>query len=97
MNLEGQGIRDIDYNKHLKTFIIISGATELTEKTDFGLWEWSGDADQSRIDARPRHEKTLDERTKPEGVTNVTINGKSFVLLVCDAGGYLKLDYIDGR
>jgi pSer/pThr/pTyr-binding forkhead associated (FHA) protein len=97
LNLEGQGVRDIDYNKHLKSFLIVSGATELTEKTDFGLWEWNGDADQTRIESRPRHEKTLDERTKPEGVTNVTIGGKSFVLLVCDASGYLKLDYVDGR
>jgi pSer/pThr/pTyr-binding forkhead associated (FHA) protein len=97
LNLEGQGVRDIDYNKHLKTFLIVSGATELTEKTDFGLWEWNGDAEQTRIDSRPRHEKTLDERAKPEGVTNVTLSGKSFVLLACDLSGYFKLDYVDGR
>jgi hypothetical protein len=97
LNLEGQGVRDIDYNTHLKTFLIISGATELTEKTDFGLWEWNGDADQTRIDSRPRHEKTLDERWKPEGITNMTVNGKSFVMLVCDASGFFKLDYVDAR
>ncbi len=97
LGLEGQGIRDLAYDKHLKAFLIISGATELTERTDFGLWEWNGDADQARIESHPRHERTLDERAKPEGVTNVTVNGKSFVLVVCDASGYLKLDYVDGR
>ncbi len=95
LNLGGQGVRDIDYNNHLKSFLIISGATELTHKTDFGLWEWNGDADQSSAASHPRQERTLDERHKPEGITNVTINSRSFVLVVCDANGYFKLDYLD--
>jgi len=93
LELGGQGIRDLDYNPHLKSFVIISGATELAQRTDFGLWEWSGEADQSKPEARPRQERTLDEAAKPEGVTNVTINGKNFMLIVGDANCYLKLDY----
>lgn len=92
-NLGGQGIRDLDYNPQLKSFLIISGATEVSEKTDFGLWEWNGDADQSKAEAQPRREALLDERAKPEGITNVTINGKNFLLIVGDDSKYLKLDY----
>ncbi|MEP7271422.1 MAG: DUF3616 domain-containing protein [Acidobacteriota bacterium] len=97
LDLGGQGIRDIDYSNALRSFLIISGATELSERTDFGLWDWGGDPDQTRVDSRPRAEKTIDEQLKPEGVTNVTVNGKSFILVVCDASGYLKFDYVDGR
>jgi len=95
LDLGGQGIRDLDYDPHLKSFVIISGATELAQRTDFGLWEWSGEPDQSKADARPRQERTLDEAAKPEGVTNVTVNGKSFILVVGDANCYLKLDYLE--
>jgi hypothetical protein len=36
---------------------------------------------------------TLDEKMKPEGVTSVTINGRSYAFVVGDSGSYLKLDY----
>lgn len=94
LELGGQGIRDLDYIPQLRSYLILSGATELSAKTDFGLWEWNGDPDQSKAEAHPRREATLDERAKPEGITNVTINGRSFVLIVGDAGGYLKLDSV---
>jgi hypothetical protein len=97
LNLGGQGIRDINYNPQLKTFLILSGATELTSKTDFGLWEWNGDLDQSKTDATPRQESSLDERAKPEGITHVTIEGRSFVFIVGDSSKYLKLDYLDAN
>jgi pSer/pThr/pTyr-binding forkhead associated (FHA) protein len=90
VDLGGQGIRDLDYNPQLKSYLILSGATELSEKTDFGLWEWTGEAG-----AAPRREVMLDEKAKPEGLTNVTINGKNFLFIVGDASRYLKLDYIN--
>lgn len=93
LELDGQGIRDIDYNPQLKSFTILSGATDLEKKTDFGLWEWSGDADLSKAQNVPRRELTLDDRAKPEGITNFSVNGKQFVLIVGDASRYLKLDY----
>jgi pSer/pThr/pTyr-binding forkhead associated (FHA) protein len=94
LELGGQGIRDLDYIPQLRSYLILSGATELSEKTDFGLWEWNGDPDQSKPEAHPRRDALLDEKAKPEGITNVTINGKSFVLVVGDASRYLKLDPI---
>jgi pSer/pThr/pTyr-binding forkhead associated (FHA) protein len=93
LDLGGQGIRDLDYNTQLKSFLILSGATELARKTDFGLWEWNGDPDQSKPEARPRKEHDLDERAKPEGITHVTIGNRNFVFIVGDASKYLKLDY----
>ncbi len=93
LDLGGQGIRDLDYNTQLKSFLILSGATELARKTDFGLWEWNGDPDQSKPEARPRKEYDLDERAKPEGITHVTIGNRSFVFIVGDASKYLKIDY----
>ena len=90
VDLGGQGIRDLDYNPQLKSYLIISGATELSEKTDFGLWEWTGEPGSA-----PRREVMLDEKAKPEGLTNVIINGKSFLFIVGDASRYLKLDYVN--
>jgi len=84
--LEEQGVRDITFDTRLNKFLIISGAPEHGEKTEFGLWSWSGEGD-----AKPVKLLTLDQRMKPEGITGV--NGRSFALLVGDVGSYLKLDY----
>lgn len=90
--LEGHGVRDLTYDPRLKSFLIISGAPENEKKTDFVLWEWTGQSD-----ARPTKLMTLDDKMKPEGISSVTIGGRSFVFLVGDAGSYLKLDYANTR
>jgi pSer/pThr/pTyr-binding forkhead associated (FHA) protein len=85
--LGGHGVRDITYDTRLHNFLIISGAPENVRKTDFALWEWSGaGADPVRLMA-------FDEKAKPEGLDVATINGRSFVFVVGDAGGYLTLNY----
>jgi pSer/pThr/pTyr-binding forkhead associated (FHA) protein len=86
--LEGHGVRDITYDSHLRSFLIISGAPETAPKTDFGLWEWNG-----QPDSKPTKLMTLEDKMKPEGVTSVTINGRSYAFVVGDSGSYLKLDY----
>jgi len=91
LSLGGQGIRDIAYDAHLKAFLIISGAPENVEKSDFRLWEWDGES----LSAKAREEMTLDAKVKPEGLTQATINGRQFLFLVGDASSYLKLDYSD--
>jgi pSer/pThr/pTyr-binding forkhead associated (FHA) protein len=88
LSLDGQGVRDINYDSFKRHFLILSGSPETQKKTDFGLWEWSGDANE-----QPRKIAMLDEKYKPEGITAVTINGQNFVIVVGDAGSYLKLDY----
>ena len=88
LSLDGHGVRDITYDPRLKNFLIISGAPETSPKTDFGLWEWTG-----QPDAKPVKLMTLEDKMKPEGITSVTINGRSYVFVVGDAGSYLRLDY----
>jgi pSer/pThr/pTyr-binding forkhead associated (FHA) protein len=91
--LGGLGVRDIQYDSRLKTFLIISGAPEHHEKSSFTLWEWNGDADMSNADARPREETSLDLRMKPEGVTRLKVGGKEFIFVVGDSSSYTKYDY----
>jgi pSer/pThr/pTyr-binding forkhead associated (FHA) protein len=86
--LGGHGIRDIHYDSRLRSFLIISGATETAARTDFKLWEWSGTSD-----TQPREELALDRRVKPEGITRMEVAGRDFIFIVCDASSILKLDY----
>lgn len=89
--LGGQGVREITYDTHLKSFLIISGAPEGVEKAEFKLWDWNGEA----LSARVKEEMTLEPKFKPEGLTYATISGRPFLFLVGDASSYLKLDYSD--
>jgi pSer/pThr/pTyr-binding forkhead associated (FHA) protein len=93
LSLGGLGVRDIQYDSRLKSFLIISGAPEHHEKTNFTLWEWNGNPDQANADARPREEITLDMKMKPEGVTHMRVGGKEFIFIVGDASSYAKYDY----
>lgn len=87
LSLGGQAVRDITYDAQLKSFLIISGSPEGAKRTEFGLWEWDGQS------PTPIKLLTLEDREKPEGVTSVTINGRSYAFVVGDFGSYLKLDY----
>ena len=97
LQLGGLGIRDIQYDSRLKSFLIISGAPEHHEKTAFTLWEWNGDSNQSNADAKPREEAQLDMRMKPEGVTRLKLPGREMIFIVGDANSYIKLDYAEGQ
>jgi pSer/pThr/pTyr-binding forkhead associated (FHA) protein len=94
LNLNGQAIRDIQYDSRLRSFLIISGAPETAEKTDFTLWEWNGEGNQTREASRPREQALLDKKMKPEGVTHLKILNQEFVFIVGDASIYAKIDYI---
>ncbi|MGH9755528.1 MAG: DUF3616 domain-containing protein [Blastocatellia bacterium] len=88
LSLDGQGVRDITYDSHLRSFLIISGAPDTAPRVEFGLWEWNG-----QTNSQPVRLMGLEEDKKPEGVTSVTINGRSYAFVVGDAGSYLKIDY----
>jgi hypothetical protein len=81
----GFGVRDIGYDNDSKSFWIIAGATETQKKTDFVLWKWSGAGPPEKVE-------TLTEDMKPEGVTRLKVDDRSFLLVVGDASVYLKLD-----
>jgi hypothetical protein len=91
--LEGLGIRDIQYDSRMDSFLIISGAPEHHErKLGFKLWEWSGDSTDQDSGLQLLVEK-LDEGMKPEGVTHFKFGGGEFIFIVGDASAYAKLDY----
>jgi pSer/pThr/pTyr-binding forkhead associated (FHA) protein len=87
LSLGGQAVRDITYDPQLKSFLIISGIYEGGQRTDFGLWEWDGQS------PTPVKLMTLEDDEKPEGVTSVTVNGRSYVFVVGDSGRHIRLDY----
>jgi Protein of unknown function (DUF3616) len=87
-SLGGHGIRDLTYDTRLHNFMIISGAPENVRKSEFILWKWNGQPGDN-----PVRLLQLDEKPKPEGITDATIDGRSFVFIVGDADSYLKLDY----
>jgi hypothetical protein len=86
--LGGAGVRSIEYDERAKAFRVIAGAGPNSEKLDFKLWEWDGDA------ARPvlRELGTYDRRLKPEGVTRVSTAGRDFTFIVFDTSGYAATD-----
>ncbi|HEX5731794.1 MAG TPA: DUF3616 domain-containing protein [Blastocatellia bacterium] len=84
--LGGSGVRDIQYDSRLKSFLVISGAPENVEKGEFILWQWDGKS-------QPVQKSVLDQKVKPEGITAVNVGGQNFIYIVCDASRYLKLDY----
>jgi len=90
--LGGFGIRDIQYDSQIKSFLIISGAPDPLPKTEFKLWEWSG-----RRSAAPVEIAALDPKMKPEGVTSLRIGGRDYVLIFGDDSSYIKLDYAGGQ
>jgi hypothetical protein len=90
------GIRDIQYDSRLKSFLLISGAPEHQEKPDFELWQWNGASDQASGGAGLKKINIkLNQKMKPEGVARVEMNGRDYVFIVGDGGSYLKLDYAD--
>ncbi|HEY7545671.1 MAG TPA: DUF3616 domain-containing protein [Blastocatellia bacterium] len=90
VNLEGFGIRDIHFDAHLNSFLIVSGAPDNLRKSDFKLWQWNGDAN-----SQPKSIAGLDPKMKPEGVTRVRISGRDYLLLFGDGGYFQKFDYAE--
>jgi len=86
--LGGAGVRSIEYDESAKAFRVITGAGPNSEKLDFKLWKWDGDA------ARPALRETgaFDRRLKPEGVTRVSSAGRDFTFIVFDTSGYAATD-----
>ncbi|HWN98128.1 MAG TPA: DUF3616 domain-containing protein, partial [Blastocatellia bacterium] len=94
LNLHGQGIRDIEYDSRLRSFLIISGAPENEKKTHFALWLWSGENNQHLEQAKPHKQAKLDSKMVPEGVTRLKIADHDFVFLVGDRSSYAKIEYV---
>ena len=96
LSLGGLGIRDIQYDRRTKSFLIIAGAHSTGGNTESLLWEWNGDADQSNAASLPQQVVQLDAAMKPEGAANVKIGGRDYIFIAGDGGRYIKLDYVEG-
>lgn len=90
--LENDGIRDIQYDSRMKSFLILSGAPEDQKRRDFILWAWDGNSPQRA----PRKLQVLDSDVRPEGITRVAVGGSEYIFIVCDASRYLTLEYPSG-
>jgi hypothetical protein len=89
LRLGDLGVRDICYDKRLKSFLIIAGVPKDREKGNFSLWRWDGRPGETGL----RKVTDLDGRLKPEGITSVTVAGNEYLFLVFDSNSYAKLDY----
>jgi hypothetical protein len=93
LNLNGQAIRDIQYDGQLRSFLIISGAPETEEKADFILWEWNGESNQANEQSRPHQQTLLGKKMKAEGIAPMKVANHAFVFIVGDASSYAKIEY----
>ncbi len=91
--LEGLGVRDIHFDTRLKSFLILAGAAENQKRSEFKLWEWSGDTEPGNVAARAREGAALDQNLKPEGIAHLKMGGRDFLFIACDANRYFKIDY----
>jgi Protein of unknown function (DUF3616) len=94
VNLNGQGIRDIEYDSRLRAFLIISGSPENEKKNDFTLWTWSANAGQEGGVAKPKQQAILNKKFIPEGITPLNIANHEFIFVLGDRNCYAKIDYI---
>jgi hypothetical protein len=94
LNLNGQGIRDIEYDSRLRSFLIISGSPENEKKNDFTLWTWSTDSSQAGGLAKPEEQAVLNKKFIPEGITPMNIANHEFIFVLGDRNCYAKIDYV---
>jgi hypothetical protein len=91
--LGGLGVRDIQYDSRLKSFLIIAGESAQHDKKVFKLWEWDGNPVKGQDDSALREDRALDEKIKPEGIARVAIGDHDYLLVVGDGGSLYKIDY----
>jgi len=85
---ERLGVRGLGYDAAAKRVLAILGATSsvpLRERFELVSWDPAAGTSTTRI-------ATLPAALKPEGVTRVTVDGRSHTLILCDTGRYLFLD-----
>lgn len=87
LQLNGAGIRSLEYDEHAAAFRVITGAGLNEENLDFRILEWDG-----RSAAPSRELGSYNRRLKPEGITRTTINGKPASVIVFDVGSYVVVD-----
>ncbi len=97
VDLNGHGIRSMEYDNILRGMIIVAGPVPST--FDFELFLYDGKETKPLI-INGFHETVLQKQLRPEGVTQVCVNKKKKLLFVTDDGDnaiskYLFVDYSD--
>ena len=87
VQLDGAGIRSLEYDESAGAFRIIAGAGANKENVDFRILEWDG-----RSGTPVRELMAFDRRVKPEGITRTTLGGKPVSVIVFDVGRYVVVD-----
>jgi hypothetical protein len=87
LDLQGDGIRSIEYDDRAKAFRIFTGATLNEEDREFRLVEWDG-----KSGSAPRELSRFSRLLKPEGIATAELGGNSITVVVFDTGGFTVLD-----
>jgi hypothetical protein len=82
LDLEGAGIRSIEYDEMSRTYRVIAGAGLGTEDRDFRIVEWHGARGSSGLRELARYSSKL----TPEGITRAVIGGRPINVVVFDTG-----------
>ncbi|MGB5717902.1 MAG: Pycsar system effector family protein [Gammaproteobacteria bacterium] len=99
LDLDGGGIRSLVYDPHLDGYLLSNEVAGDGKKMQSRIWFWDGDAGH---DAQHVELPGLINMTNLEGITPVTVAGKSRILIISDDGNaqkkdpahYLILDYM---
>ncbi len=83
VNLNGAGVRSLEYDDRVKAYRLVTGASLNEETLEFRLVEWDGTAGSTVRDiaAFSRH-------IKPEGITRAEIDGRGLTVMVFDVGRF---------
>ena len=92
LDLDGAGIRSLEYDSSRRTFHVISGASLNTEDRDFRVLAWSG-----TTTSPDREVARYPAALKPEGITTGAVHGRNVRLLVFDVGKFALLRDTDGN
>jgi hypothetical protein len=87
LTLGGAGIRGLGFDDRAQQFLVIAGATDSGGAIPFRVLEWEG----------PSSPKTLEltrfaADLKPEGISSISLGGRTAKLIVFDTGHYLVTD-----
>ena len=86
--LSGQGIRGLRYDNHLKSYLVISGASDDLQNDSFMLWEWNGESN-----AASQKLFQLDAGMRPGGLARVKIAERQYIFIAGEESSYTKMEY----
>ncbi|HWL40156.1 MAG TPA: DUF3616 domain-containing protein [Gemmatimonadaceae bacterium] len=87
VDLEGAGIRGLEYDQAASAFRLITGASLNEETLDFRLTEWDGISESAVRDIA-----TFPRTVKPEGSTRAALGGRPVTVIVFDVGRFTVTD-----